>query len=260
MAAAVLLMSSCRQASASPPTAIPSAPGESATQTSPPPTARQALTPTSTLQDTPAPTQAPRIAVSENTHCRSGPGVEYPSQGVLEVGDFAEVIGRGPEPGYWVVTSATLPKDGCWLWGELAQVEGEVEPLPVLTPMPSPTPAVGFDLYLKSFESCQDTHYAVFAVKNVGGKRFWSGYVQVQDFTTREMLHDSTERHPFADSVLPVCPPGHGNELWPGETRYVHAPIPGDRSGSTAIGMITLCTADYQGEYCLTEYSYFELP
>jgi len=260
MAAAAILMSSCRQASASPPTTIPGAPGESATETSLPPTGTQTITPTSTLEKSPTPTQAPRISVSENTHCRSGPAVEYPSQGVLEVGEVAKVIGRSPEPGYWFVTSAELPKDGCWLWGEFAQVEGEVEPLPVYTPAPSPTPAVGFDVFLKSFESCGDTFYVVFAVKNVGGQRFWSGYVEVQDFATREKLHESTERHPFAATVLPVCPPDHGNELWPGETRYIHAPIPGDRSGSTAIGIITLCTADYQGGWCMTEYSYFNLP
>jgi hypothetical protein len=148
------------------------------------------------------------------------------------------------------------------LWGEFASVDGEVDPLPVYTPLPSPSPAVGFDVYVKSFESCGDTFYVVFAVKNVGGERIWSGYVEVQDLATRAALYSAGRRHPFADSVLPLCPPGHGNELWPGETRFVHAPIPiaWVSSGSGAIGILTLCTADHQGGTCLTEYSYFTFP
>jgi len=260
MAAAAVLLSSCRQASASPPATIPGTPRGSATETPPPPTGTPIITPTRTLDPSPTPTPAPRVSVSENTHCRSGPAVEYPSLGVLKVGEFADVIGRSTAPGYWFVTGARLPVDGCWLWGQYAQVQGEVEPLPIFTPAPSPTPAAGFNVYLRSFESCEDTHYAVFAVKNVGGTRFWSGYVEVQDSATRETLHESTERHPFAATVLPVCPPDHGNELWPGETRYIHAPIPGDQLGRAAIGIITLCTADYQGGWCMTEYGYFTLP
>jgi hypothetical protein len=48
--------------------------------------------------------------------------------------------------------------------------------------------------------------------------------------------------------------------LFPGETRYVHAPLENVKSGHTAVASITLCTADYQGDTCKTEYSYFELP
>lgn len=202
----------------------------------------------------------PRVGVSQNTNCRSGPDTAYVVLGALQVGEVAEVTGRSAEPGYWYVTGANLPENGCWLWGEYAQVDGEVEPLPVFTPAPTPTPDVGFDLYLRSFERCGSDLYVVFAVKNVGGKRFWSGFIKVEDFSTHQVLHERTERHPFAATVLPVCPPDHGNELWPGETRYIHAPLSHVQSGNTAIGSITLCTADYQGEYCLTEYSYFELP
>jgi hypothetical protein len=200
------------------------------------------------------------VAVSQNTNCRSGPGLEYSFRGVLKVGDEAEVIARGPEPGYWYVIGADLPAEGCWLWGELARVEGAVEPLPVYTAAPSPTPQVGFDLYLKSFERCGSTFYAVFGVKNVGGERIWSGYVEVQDFATRATLYKARERHPFAATVLPVCPPDHGNELWPGETRYIHAPLAWVESGATTIGIVTLCTADHQGGTCVTEHSYFDLP
>lgn len=256
-AAQVVLLSSCLQVPTSPPATI-----DLATETSSPPapTSTQVIPPTSTLAPSSTPTQPPRVSVSEDTNCRSGPGVDYYFQGVLKVGDVAEVIGRSTEPGYWYVTGAGLPKDGCWLLGEFAQVDGAVEALPPYTPAPSPTPQVGFDVTLRGFESCGDTLYVVFAVKNVGGQRIWSGYVKVQNYTTREVLYTAKERHPFADAVRPVCPPGHGNELWPGETRFVHAPISPVDSGSTAMATITLCTADFQGGTCLTEYNYFELP
>lgn len=254
------LLGACARTANSPEQPTPTERGLQATSTVAPPTDLATSTPTSTLDSTSTPTMAPRISVTTNTHCRSGPAPEYPSLGVLEVGQAAEVIARGPVPGFWYIAGAQLPEEGCWLWGEFAQVNGAAEPLPVFTAAPSPTPAVGFDLYLKSFENCGDTFYVVFAVKNVGGKRFWSGYVEVQDFATRQYLHQRRERHPFAATVLPVCPPDHGNELWPGETRYIHAPLSKVKSGSTAIGIITLCIADHQGEYCQAEYSYFELP
>lgn len=260
MTALAILMSSCGQAQASPAPTVPASAMDVSTATLPPATSTQTPTATSTPEPTATATTVPQVGVSQNTNCRSGPGVDYVVLGALEVGQVAEVSGRSVEPGYWYVTGADLPQDGCWLWGEYAQVEGETEPLPVFTPAPSPTPGVGFDLYLKSFERCGDKLYTVFAVKNVGGERFWSAHILVEDFSTHQILHQRKERHPFAATVLPVCPPDHGNELWPGETRYIHADLSHVKSGNTAIGSITLCTADYQGGTCRTEYSYFELP
>jgi hypothetical protein len=260
MTALAILMSACGQVQPSPATTAPEAPVDVSTATPPPATRTPAPTATATAEPTSTTTPVPRVSVSANTNCRSGPSASYVVLGALEIGQVAEVTGRSIEPGYWYVTGANLPEEGCWLWGEYARVDGEIERLPVFTPAPSPTPYVGFDLYLKSFERCGDTLYVVFAVKNVGGKRLWSGYITVEDFSTHQILHQRTERHPFAATVLPVCPPDHGNELWPGETRYIHADLSHVTSGNTAIGSITLCTADFQGDYCLTEYSYFELP
>ncbi len=160
---------------------------------------------------------------------------------------------------YWYVTNAQLPEAGCWLWGEFAQVEGGIEVLPVYTPAPTPTPQVGFVVYVKSFKDCGWARYVDFAMRNAGSERFWSGYVVVQDLGTGGNLYNARERHPFADSVEPVCLPDHGNELWPGETLYIHVPISPEKSDISAVGIITLCTADHQGGTCLTEYSYFYL-
>ena len=199
------------------------------------------------------------MAVSANTNCREGPGTSYLSEAVLVPGEKAEVIGRGGEPGYWFVTGETLPEGGCWLWGEYATIEGDVDALAVFTAAPSPTPHRSFDLYVKEFQNCGDVFYVVFAARNVSNRRIWSGYVDVQDLGTKEFLYSAAERHPFADAVMPVCPPGHGNELWPGQTRYIHAPISA-RSGHQAVGIVTLCTDDHQQGDCSTEYAYFTIP
>jgi len=225
----------------------------------PSPTKTETPTPSATIEPTSTPTRAPQISVDENTNCRSGPGVDYPNKGVLRVGEVADVIARSTVPDYWYVTNAQLPEDGCWLWGEFGQVEGDTEALPVYTPAPSPTPQVGFIVYVKSFVDCGYAKNVVFGVKNAGSERIWSGYVEVQEVGTGEILYKARERHPFADRVEPACPPGHGNELWPGETRYIHVPISPENLGISAVGIITLCTADHQGGTCLTEYSYFYL-
>ncbi len=227
---------------------------------SPSPTASPELTATTTVEPTSTPTPAPRIRVSQNSNCREGPAINYLYQGVLSPEGEASVLGMNAEGDYWLISGEQLPEEGCWLWGEYAEVDGDLDALPVITPPPSPTPLAGFELYLKDYAECGSTQYVVFAVKNVGGVRLWSGYVEVQDWESDKVLHKRRERHPFAESVFPVCPPGHGNELWPGETRYIHAPISPVVSGHTGIGIITLCPADHQGGNCVTEVSYFQLP
>ncbi|MCJ7823849.1 MAG: hypothetical protein MUP44_03030 [Anaerolineales bacterium] len=260
-----ILLSSCSlagQGSLSTDTAVPEPMLVPVTETPipPSPTSVETPTPSPTAVPTSIPTQAAQISVSENTNCRSGPGDKFPFEGVLRVGEVADVIGRSTVLDYWYVTNAQLPEEGCWLWGEFAQVEGDFEMVPVYTPAPSPAPQVGFEVYVKSFIDCGYTQYVVFAVRNAGSERIWSGYVEVQDLGTGGTLYTARERHPFAASVEPACPPDHGNELWPGETRYIHAPIASEKSDISAVGIITLCTADHQGGTCLTKYSYFYLP
>lgn len=226
----------------------------------PSPTTSPTITPTSTSEPTTTATQAARVSVSENSNCRSGPGVEYLFKGVLAVGEVAEVIGRSVDTEFWYISNPDIPDENCWLWGVYAQVEGEVDAIPVVTPAPSPTPLAGFEVYVKSFLDCGYSKMIVFAVRNAGSQRIWSGYVDVQDLGTGGSLYKARERHPFAGSVRPACPPDHGNELWPGETRYIHVPVSPEKSGIEAVGIITLCTADHQGGTCITEYSYFVLP
>lgn len=225
-----------------------------------PPTASPTSTPTASPEPTATPTPPPVISVSENTNCRTGPGANFQFAGVLQVGASAEVLAKSTEPDYWYVTGGDLPEQGCWLWGAYAEVQGDTEALPIYTPAPSPTPAVGFDVFLKRITDCGYAKMIVFAAQNTGGERIWSGYVTVEDLDTGELLYKASERHPFSGPEWPDCPPDHGNELWPGQMKYIHVPVDRSIAGITAMGTITLCTADHQGGTCLTKYSYFNLP
>ena len=220
------------------------------------------IPPTATVTITVTPTEPPiLVSVSANTNCRTGPGTVYDLVGVLLVGEFAEVQGQSTIDDYVYILNPDRPGEFCWLSGVYASVIGDMEELPSFTPIPSPTPQVGFNLYLKGFENCGSAMFVVFSVQNGGAQTLKSAFVGVVDFETGENLYGPVfERFPFAPSVRPVCPPGHGNILPSGVVEYIHSPIKRVPSGHTAIGTITLCTGDYQGGECATRVIYFNIP
>jgi hypothetical protein len=198
------------------------------------------------------------IIVTENTNCRSGPDITYDPQGVLLVGEKAEVIAQSTIDGYWYIKLPGRPDRPCWLSGLYAQVEGDTSSLPSFTPMPSPTPEVGFDLFLNSFQSCGSIFYVVFSVQNVGANMLMTANVEIIDFDTRETLYGPDfRRFPFAQVVTPVCPPDHGNKLFPGTIQYIHIPIQSVPHGDRIRATIMLCTGDYLGGECVTKTIYF---
>jgi hypothetical protein len=227
----------------------------------PSPTIQQ---PTATQEPTimPEPTQIPPVVrVSENTNCRSGPDRTFAFLGVLSVGEQADVVAKSGEGDYWYITNPDDPKGFCWLWGEYATIEGEMDALPVVTPAPTPTPYVGFDVWFHGFEPCGGHQTAIFKIRNGGAVRLWSGWVAVYAMDPLDDLYGpARERHPFADNPLPACPPGHGNELYPGEVRYIHAPLDSHAHGRNAYAEITLCSADHGGGDCVTKIGYFYIP
>ena len=87
----------------------------------------------------PVPAGAPKVSVSMDTNCRTGPGVPYPSVGSLMVGETAEVVGRSPYGDYWIIKNPDNPGT-CWLWGLHATVTGDTSNLPVIQPPPTQTP------------------------------------------------------------------------------------------------------------------------
>jgi hypothetical protein len=262
----LLLLAACGSAdvvSDQPEPTSPAAPSQIMPPTEPPPTATETplpsatitITPTLTLTPTPP---APIIQVSENTHCRTGPGLTYDSIGVLEVGEKAEVLEQSTIEDYWYISNPDDPDEACWLSGLYAEVIGDVSQLAAYTPMPSPTPVVGFELYLRTFESCGSTFFVVFSVRNAGAEILKSGNIGiVNDETGGKLYGPEFQRFPFAEQITPVCPPGHGNILLPGDTQYIHVPIDPVPHGARARGTIKLCTADYQGGECVIKTIWF---
>jgi hypothetical protein len=115
-----------------------------ATNTSPPgDTPTPTETPTSTETPTVTATYTstiPMVSVTTGTNCRTGPGTAYDIVYSLGVGPKAELIGKYTVANYWIIK---IPNGStsCWLWGQYAQVEGDVSGLPEYTPPPTPTPA-----------------------------------------------------------------------------------------------------------------------
>jgi hypothetical protein len=224
------------------------------------------FTPMPTITSTPTVTATPtqpvlRLSVSENTHCRTGPGQTYVSLGVLFAGQVAEVIAQSTQEDYWYIHLPEKPDTPCWLSGYYATVEGDVGILPVYTPIPSPTPEVGFALYLNSFQSCGSTNYVVFSILNGGAQTLKSAKIEVIDWGTKKTLYKPTfQRFPFAQWVTPVCPPDHGNELFPGLIQYIHVPLSSMPQGGTAYGTVMLCTGDWLGGDCVTQEIWFNIP
>jgi hypothetical protein len=93
-------------------------------------------TPTITPTFTPS---VPMVTVSQNTNCRTGPGVVYDLNGALQIGEQAVVVGKYTPGNYWIINNPDAAGT-CWLWGQYATVTGNTAGLPEYTPPPTPTP------------------------------------------------------------------------------------------------------------------------
>lgn len=94
---------------------------------------------TATPENTATPS-VPQVSVTTNTNCRTGPGLVYDLLGGLNIGQFAEVVGKSSSTGYWIVKlpgSSTI----CWLFPQYATVSGNTANLPEYPVPPTPTPS-----------------------------------------------------------------------------------------------------------------------
>lgn len=107
-------------------------PQEPAATPTPEPTAT--ITPTATLG-------APTVTVSQNTNCRTGPGLAYELLGALLVGEVGNVVGLGQGVDYVIINNPDVAGT-CWLWLEFATLAGDTSQLPQMTPPPPPTPTL----------------------------------------------------------------------------------------------------------------------
>jgi hypothetical protein len=103
----------------------------------PVPSGTPALTSTPTLTATPG---VPTVTVSQDTNCRTGPGVQFDLVSALLIGQSAEIVGRNTASNYWIIKTPG-GSGTCWLWGQYATVSGNIAALPEIASPPTPTPA-----------------------------------------------------------------------------------------------------------------------
>jgi hypothetical protein len=68
-------------------------------------------------------------------NCRFGPETSYAVTGALILGRQAEIIGRNTDSTWWYVRNPSDPSTSCWLSAEFVDTVGDVQSLPVVTPL-----------------------------------------------------------------------------------------------------------------------------
>jgi uncharacterized protein YraI len=102
-------------------------PTAEATATSP------AITPTKTE------TAEPVLTVNLPANVRSGPGINYPVIGGMQVGETAVPVGRDSAAQWFVIA---LSRGRGWLSRFVANYDGDINSLPVVAAPPSPVPTI----------------------------------------------------------------------------------------------------------------------
>jgi hypothetical protein len=74
------------------------------------------------------------LTVTENTNCRSGPGINYKKVTVIPANTSVEIVASYSSGYYWIV-KAPDGSGECWILGELGTVSGDVTVLPNVTPV-----------------------------------------------------------------------------------------------------------------------------
>ena len=139
------------------------------------------LTPTPTFTFTP---EIPRVSVSVQTNCRSGPGTAYDVLGILNVGQTADLVGRSSTGDTWIIRLPSNSAITCWLWGQYATTTGNTSGLTVFTPPPTPTPPITFTLSYLQTVTCAGSYAFRFQLSNNGSLTWKSYRVDVTDATT----------------------------------------------------------------------------
>ncbi len=157
----------------------------------------------------PPPPEQPRIAVSADTLCRSGPGQGYTILGGLPANASADLTGRLSNLDWWLIRNPG-GSGNCWIPGDQATITGNVQALPVLdipdstptpaataTPPPTPTATMNLSVYRCELLSQVVQNGAIFkpganldgnwVVKNTGSAVWEAGVVEIHFIAGTEM-------------------------------------------------------------------------
>ena len=196
--------------------------------------------------ETPLPTftftpEIPRVSVSVETNCRSGPGTAYEVLGFLPVGQTAEVVGRSASSDNWIIKLPSNPAITCWLWGNYASVTGNTEALPVIIPPPLPTPAYNFNMQFVGLDRCSEMRYVRISLTNTGNVAWESFQIYIIDQTTSD-ISSTLSLDIFPDAF--TC--GETTillDLTPGESGIIYSfGFNHDLPGHQIHASVTLCT------------------
>ena len=88
-----------------------------------------------TLTSTSTPSVFLASPKDQPVNCRFGPATSYNVIGALNLGKQAEIIGRNADSTWWYVRNPSDPSTSCWLSAEFVQTVGDVQSLPVVTPL-----------------------------------------------------------------------------------------------------------------------------
>jgi len=78
------------------------------------------------------------LTVTENSNCRSGPGINYKQVTVIPKNTTVAIIAGYASGNFWIVNPAD-GTDNCWVDGTLGTVKGDTTTLPKVTPVASTT-------------------------------------------------------------------------------------------------------------------------
>jgi hypothetical protein len=220
-------------------------------------TSTPSLTETPTLTSTPTFTltsNVPRVSVSVETNCRSGPGTVFEKLGVLKVGESAEIVGRDLGDGNWIIRLPSNPAIICWVWRAYATTTGDTGPIPVFTPPPTPTPSASFSVTYVEMVTCLPSYAFTFKIANTGIVTWESVNIVTTDTVTSTVTthtRDSFKRYTG-------CPAGvEDQNLDPGEIGYPTTVLPGqftyNPTGHAMTAAVTVCSLNGQAGTCLSK-------
>jgi CSLREA domain-containing protein len=84
---------------------------------------------------------SPVALVNQEAACRLGPSQDYPVLGYLTVGTQLDVQGRNEGSSWWYLLNPNLQLP-CWVWGQVLELSGDLEAVPVQQAGPPPVTPV----------------------------------------------------------------------------------------------------------------------
>jgi hypothetical protein len=209
------------------------------------------FTPTPTFTFTPS---TPKVSVSSNTFCRTGPGEPYDILGTMNVGESAEVIGRNAAGDTWIIRLPSNPAIICWLWGYYATVTGDTSDLTVYTAPPTPTPIPIPDFTITYLQHIQcEMHGLRYQITNNGSATWesisYSAYDSVTALTVSEVSSNS-----FRDVNYDCMTANDLQDLEPGEWGIVtFGGFPYNPNGHSITATFKLCSLNGLAGNCVNK-------